>query len=49
MLHASELKVLREGKEPIDAYSPMPLDFAAFGFELPVAEQPEAELPASEA
>lgn len=43
MLHASELVVKREGKDPIDAYSPLPLDFAAFGFDLPVAESPAAD------
>lgn len=48
MLHASELKVMREGKEPIDAYSPMPLDFAAFAFELPMAEQTDGDQPAAE-
>lgn len=45
MLHASELVVKREGKPPIDAYSPMPLDFAAFGFELPASDLPDAEQP----
>ncbi|MFN3552852.1 MAG: RluA family pseudouridine synthase [Novosphingobium meiothermophilum] len=37
MLHASELTVPRPGKEPIDAFSPLPVDFAAFGFDLPGA------------
>ncbi|NLR69871.1 RNA pseudouridine synthase [Novosphingobium sp. ERN07] len=35
MLHASELTVPRAGKEPIEGYSPMPVDFDAFSFELP--------------
>lgn len=48
MLHASELVVKREGKPPIDAYSPMPVDFAAFAFELPLHEQPDGDLPAAE-
>jgi tRNA pseudouridine32 synthase/23S rRNA pseudouridine746 synthase len=33
MLHASAILLLRDGKQPITAMSPMPGDFAAFGFE----------------
>ena len=32
MLHASELTVPREGKEPVVAKAPLPADFAALGF-----------------
>jgi len=35
MLHASALTIAREGKEPIDAFSPLPLDFTALGFAEP--------------
>jgi len=34
MLHASGLTVAREDKRPIEASSPFPLDFTAFGFTL---------------
>lgn len=37
MLHASDLVVPRAGKAPIVAHAPLPLDFDAFGFELPDA------------
>ena len=37
MLHASDLVVPRAGKAPIVAHAPLPLDFDAFGFELPGA------------
>ncbi|MBS1239740.1 MAG: pseudouridine synthase [Proteobacteria bacterium] len=37
MLHASKLVVQREGKTPIAATSPLPADFAAFGFAAPDA------------
>lgn len=38
MLHASDLVVPRAGKEPVVAHAPMPVDFDAFAFALPEAE-----------
>ena len=32
MLHASRLTIPRDGKAPVDAFAPLPADFAALGF-----------------
>lgn len=40
MLHAGALYVPRTGKPPVLAVAPLPVSFAALGFELPASENP---------
>ena len=40
LLHAAELTVPREGKDPIVAVAPLPERFVAAGFSLPSADAP---------
>lgn len=44
MLHASALTIAREGKEPIEAFSPLPLDFSALGFSDAAEAAPEDQV-----